>query len=145
MSVKSHRRSASPLIAGHNFVEIDYDIAPPSPPPIKYATRSLSRINTTELHKLISANIPLPVPPHDVPDRTSPNLRLLDLASLAYHSLAYKTSIDDSVKVITAATLHAFDQLVPVKYLSVISHKPWVMADLLRLRNQRDRIYQRAR
>lgn len=120
--VRDYRKSPSPFIDGHDFIELDLDC--PRPPIVRkvITSRQLTKINQPDLLALLSQSL------------TQPQKHLTaDLSG---------ADCDQMARSLSSSIISAFDNTAPVKSIHLSTRrKPWVSPQILSLMRHRDRLY----
>ena len=117
--VTSFSQSASPFIAGHDFISMNISLSVPRPPPITFLSRQLTRVNW----HILNTNLRQQLQQMDIDhDNISP--------------------VDAMESSLTKAITAAFDAIAPVRRITIRSkEKPWVTPDLLVMIKDRERMF----
>ena len=133
-----YRKSPEPFTVGHDFIELDYSLSTPPPPPLRITVRNLKNLNSntvsshlkpslSELHDINAITLP-PTDARPVHINLRPGLP--------------NTRVDFFATAISNAIINTFDKLAPhLTFTTSHRNKPWVSSDIRLLQKKRRRLY----
>lgn len=122
----SYRKSDSPFIVGHDWIELGFKFHKPPTLVKSVKTRSLNILDSDKICKLISSNL------------THPSYQ-------SQFETLQVTPVNSLLEHISTSILEAFDTLAPEKIVTFSSRrKPWVTKEIRSLMAEKDRAWKYA-